>query len=137
MGWVEDRFQYESDLKRFIPQLWDEMRDRISVAVAEFNGHTSDAAQNHLEAKDCTSMGTYCRRVTKHFGAVSTEVFLHEKNLTLHAKSHSGALTTVCKYRIRADRTGAEFFLDGHGDSFPIGVDEACKMALESFIFGH
>jgi hypothetical protein len=145
MGWVEEKFQYESDLKRFVPQLWDEMRDRIGVAVAEFNGHTSDASEKHLEVKDCTSMGPYCRRVSKRFGAASIEIFLHDKVRLLKASSlhatptmESGEVRsggkTIGGYRIKADRSGAEFFLEG-GDQPSISVERACQLALEEFVF--
>ena len=132
MGWVEDRFQNDSDFKTFVPQLWNAMRDSVGVAISEFNAHTSDASSKYLEAKDCASMGSYCRRVSKGAGPNSIEVFLQEKKRLLEVKSDG--IMPICGYRIKADRSGAEFFLVPTGD--PISVDEACQIALEKFIFG-
>jgi hypothetical protein len=134
MGWVDDRFQNDADLKKFVPQLWDAMRDSIGVAISEFNAHSEDASKKYLEAKDCTSMGTYCRRVTKGSGPTCIEVFLQEKKRTLALRQDGGTHQKVCEYRIKRDRSGAEFFFDGTGN--PIEVDDACRMALEIFIFG-
>jgi len=134
MGWVEDRFQNEADFKKFVPQLWNAMRDSIGVAISEFNSHMGDKSGEHLEATDCTSMGTYCRRVTRGSGPISIEIFLNAKTRTLTARQDGATLITVCGYRIRHDRTGGEFFLESTGDS--IEVDIACRGALETFIFG-
>jgi hypothetical protein len=132
MGWVGDKFQNDSDFKTFTPQLWNAVRDSIGVAVEEFNAHTSDASFKHLEATDCTSMGTYCRRITR--GASSIEVFLNDRTRTLGVKMDAATRKEVCGYRIKEDRTGAEFFFKSTGDAMDVEI--ACRVALEVFIFG-
>ena len=130
MGWVRTKAIHEP---RVVPQLWDEMRDSIGNAVAEFNAlesNASDASSEHLDAKDCTAMGIYCRRVTKAFGAISIEVFLQEEDRTLRTSR-----SVVCRYRIRSDGSKAEFFLDKPEGSVAISTEEACRLALEEFIF--
>jgi hypothetical protein len=128
MGWVKDRL---TNYPQFTPKLWDELKDSIGVAVMEFNDSTSNAADNHLEAKDCTSMGKYCRRVSKAYGAVSVEVFLDEATKMLKIAPD----VSICGYRIRPDRAAAEFFKDTPEGPFGIPVEEACRMAIEEFIF--
>jgi hypothetical protein len=133
MGWVEDRFQNDSDFKKFVPQLWDAMRDSIGVAISEFNAHSEDASKKHLEAVDCLSMGHYCRRVTKGHGP-SLEIFLQDKKRKLMVRQDGATFKEVCGYRIKRDRTGAEFFYEPSGTS--VDIEVACRAALEIFIFG-
>jgi hypothetical protein len=133
MGWVEEKFQNDSDFKVFVPQLWDAMRDSIGIAISEFNAHSEDVSKKHLEAVDCSSMGSYCRRVTKGYGP-SLEIFLQEKKRTLMIKQDGSTFKSICGYRIKRDRSGAEFFYEPTGDSMDVEV--ACRAALEIFIFG-
>jgi len=136
MGWVEDEFQERSDYEQFVPQLWNAMRDSIGVAVTEFNKHTSDAATNHLTAGDCTAMGKYCRRVAKRFGSVSVEIFLEEKEKALKTSTDPAQpANPICGYRIKADRSGAEFFENRTEGSVGISTEDACRRALKQFIF--
>lgn len=54
MGFVKEAL---IDEPRFVPQLWDEMRDSIGNAVAEFNeigGHRSDASIDTLPLETAT-----------------------------------------------------------------------------------
>ena len=128
MGWVNDRLH---TYPRFTPKLWDKLRDSIATAVSEFNGSISNAHSDFLEFSDCTAMGPYCRRVEKRLGP-SIEVFLDEKTKTLRTSKPDNA---VCGYRAKADNTGLEFFLAAPVGPIGITVEEACKIALEDFLF--
>jgi hypothetical protein len=130
MGWVADKLRDDADYPRLISKLWIDMRDSIGQAVSEFNKTTSEISEDYLAVKDCAAMGQYCRRVTKAFGALWVEVFLDEETRTLNTSQN----VTVCGYRVKQDRSAAEFFVED-ADGPAIAVEHACQLALKDFIF--
>jgi len=137
MGWVENTFADEVVYINSIAGLWNAMRDSVGVTVHEFTKRTSGSGIP-LTRKDCKARGQYCIRVEKgQQPPSSVEVFLDEQDKTLKVSlpDEPERARLVCGYRLKADRSGLEFFDVVDGTASQLSTEAACEKALRDFLF--
>lgn len=139
MGWVEKTFLDEVAFRKVVPVLWNEVRDSIGTSREEFNKRMAGSTTVTFSTEDCKSLSAYCLRIrTVPFSTDCVELFLNDGTKTLMMKRGTvdDGLKRICGYRLKGDRSSAEFFVElPDGGTSPISVESACEMALHEFLF--
>ncbi|HUA18540.1 MAG TPA: hypothetical protein VMB25_07335 [Bryobacteraceae bacterium] len=134
MGWVEDRFASQTALNQGVPKLWNAIRDCFGKAVLEYNSHVVGTGQE-LTQSDCTSNGRWCKRLEKRTGSSSLEVYLDISVSSLKMfRQPENIMKVICIYRLAKDGSLELFFRALEGDVVRT-PEEACRMAMEEFLF--
>jgi hypothetical protein len=111
------------------------MRESIGQSVIEYNARVSDAT-NEVSVIDCKSQGRFCRRVERKATTTSLEIYLDEAKASLKIfRQPSGLSESICGYRPQPDGSAVEFFLAMSDGVIAKTSDEACRMAMEDFLF--
>ena len=130
MGWVKNRFAEEELYRSGLQSLWDQVRDAIGEAVAEFNEQMENP--NAITHSPCMANGKYCIRVRKTADESTIEIQLNPKNRTLGISPKGHGHKEICVYRAADDRSSRlKFVLSGE----EISAEAACIAALGEFLF--
>ncbi len=129
---MEQEFVDEQAYRRGVPALWNEVRDGIGLALIEFNARLFGLQE--ATAKDCTSKGQWCLRVLKSVDGSTIEVFIDEAERAVKSAAPLGEPSTVCRYRLKQDRSGLELFTESLDAQRVLSADDACRAALHDFL---
>ncbi len=134
MGWVEKKFADQSSYAKGVRRLWDAVRESVDQSIVEFNARVPGALST---LSDCAAPGKFCLRITKYLDNTALELSLDEVKWTFNKDPIGSEPKAVCGIRVTPDHSGLEFFTDHEppGDQ-TLTIEQACKMALEDFLFG-
>jgi hypothetical protein len=132
MGWVKARLDEYRAYSKLLPAFWDQMRDSMGAAVAEFNNCAKIIFDDQVTMNDCQAKGRFCARLTRH--SISIEVFLCEEKRLLQTYQHGKDTRTVCAYRFTPE-SGMEWYVEIDGIANSVSVEAACERALSGFLF--
>ena len=140
MGWVEQKIaDYKATAAALTP-LWNSVRDSIGEAVTDFQYGIHMPGVGHT---DCRARGKMCVRVQKPGRFI--EIFLSDTDQSIKSASggtdltgsrEDGTILDISRYRLKQDRSGLEFYIEGDGGKCVVlSADDVAKRALEKFLF--
>lgn len=130
MGWVEDKIKDRRATEKFTTVLWNALRDSIGDAVTDFqvNVHLPE-----VSSKDCKARAPLCMRVEK--GGSFIEIFLVKDDQSIQKSGDGDGDSLIARYRLKADKSGLQFYREGEGSDVILTADMVARCALEDFLF--